>query len=161
MFLSELCVVGAMLIAELHPVSKGEDERSRAFLSGAVLAASAVALVAFLAIAQFTLPWLFELPHAHGLTDPLLWASAAMVGVILRGPSIYLSLQAIRLAGTTTYIAAMASLPLAAFAFEAVFVVLGILVAEPFEPITLSYGTFCVIGGSVVLGARASIRSRQ
>lgn len=161
MLLSELCVVGASLIAELHPVNRGEDERSRAFLSGAVLCASAVALTLCLAVGDVLLPALFERDAARGLGSPLLLLSAIAVGAVLRGPSIHLSLRAIRLAGATRYLAAMATLPLMAFGFEAAFVGLGLLSPAPHDAMVFGLGVLCVAGSLGVLIARSAAEHRE
>lgn len=97
---------------------------------------------------------------AGAFADWRLWDAAILVGLIARGPSIYLSLRAIKLAGAMTYVAAMAALPVAAFAFVAGFMATGLLPSEPIEFRLLAYGLVASAGSLLVVLARSRARAR-
>jgi len=163
MLMSELSVVGAPIIAEFHPVNRGSDERSRAFLSGVVLLVSAAALTLLLAMMSVLVP-AFAIGGleaiSNGLADWRLWAAAILLGVVARGPSIYLSLKAVKLAGAMTYVAAMALLPLFAFAVEAGFAGFGLMPAEPLDGWLLASGLLASAGSLTVVLARSRALTR-
>lgn len=161
MALSELCMVGATIIAAVHPVNKGQDEQSRAYLSGAVLIVSAAFLTLLLGATRFAMPALGVHGVAGSEADPSgfadwrLWLAAILVGIIGRGPSIYLSLRAIALTGAMTYVSAAATLPVVAFALEALFVAFDLLPAEPPQLRLLAYGLVAGVGSLLVVFARS------
>lgn len=166
MILSEFCVVVSTLIAELHPVNQTEDRRQRVALPGAMLFASASVMllcaVVVGGLAQVTpgivvfipgdLAWIRD---PWTLLDPGLWLAAGLVGVLLRGPSMFLALKAIHRVKTTNYLAGMAALPLTAILFEAAAASVGWL-----DPITVwtwstGFGVIMILGSLAVVAARA------
>ncbi len=158
MLMSTFCVVGATIVAEVHPVNKGEDERSRVFLTGAVLLVSALGLIVVLVLGQIAFRSFApgdDVLATRGLADPLLWLCACAVGALARGPSVYLSLKAIARAGAVTYVAAMAALPLIAFVLERLVAVTGLGGPEAFQARLLAYGVLASLGSLLVVLARS------
>lgn len=165
MILSEVCVVTSTLMAERHSLNQTEDPRTRALLSGVMLLASAFAMLmaAFVlsAIVQWqpvlrpALPIHFSwLDHPAQILDLSLWISAVLIGVVLRGPALFLSLKAIHLVGTENYIIGMAILPFASFTFEAIAVHQGLLPPTPAAVLTLVFGTVMISGSLAIFWAR-------
>ena len=166
MILSELCVVTSTLIGELHPLNQTDDPRQRAGLTGIMLLASAFFMLLAALCLSIVAQWLPAVRDSVSgslawignpalVVDTRLWAWAALVGVLLRGPSLFLSLKAIHQVRTENYIAAMAALPFLSLALEAVAVALGLL--EPTTaavPATL-YGAMMMLGSLGVLRARS------
>ncbi len=167
MILSELCVVCSTLIAELHPQNQTEDVRQRAGLTGIMLLASAFVMLALAAglggLAQIIPAIAARLPgqiiwieDPAVLLDSVLWISAVLVGILLRGPSMFLALGAIYRVGTANYLAAMAALPLVSLMLEALAVRLGILDSSPVWTLITLFGCIMVTGSLVVIWARTS-----
>ncbi|QPH55633.1 translation-associated GTPase [Pontivivens ytuae] len=166
MLLSELCVVLSTLIAELHPQNQTDDRRQRAALTGAMLLASAGAMLAavfalgMLSQAFPGLTWLLPndlawIADPTVLLDPALWVAAILVGTLLRGPSMFLALMAIHRVKTTNYLAGMAALPLTSMLFEAVAAEAGWL---PFVSIitwSTGFGALMILGSLAVSAAHS------
>ena len=166
MILSELCVVTSTLIGELHPLNQTDDPRQRAALTGIMLLTSA--LFMFLAALGLGLlvQWLPSVRTAvsGSLTwmanpaqalDLRLWVSAVLVGIVLRGPSLYLSLKAIHRVRTENYIAAMAALAFLSLAFELAAASLDLLELPAELTSTTLFGAMMVLGSLFVLWARS------
>ncbi|MEM7721115.1 MAG: EamA family transporter [Pseudomonadota bacterium] len=166
MILSELCVVFSTLIAELHPMNQTEDRRQRAALTGTMLLASACMMLlvamlagllaqgapAFAAFLPANLAWIDD-PRV--LLDPMLWVSAILVGILLRGPSMFLALLAIHRVKTTNYLAAMAALPLSSLLFELGAFQVGWLGPVSVWTLSTAFGVLMILGSLVVILARA------
>ena len=166
MILSELCVVTSTLIAELHPRNQTEDRRARAALTGAMLLISAfVMLIAAVGLsaavqAMPNLGWVlpagatvFSEPTL--VLDPVLWGAAIAVGILLRGPSMYLALAAIHRVGTTNYLAGLAVLPLSSLVFEATASAAGLIPPVTVWTLATAFGAVMVVGSLAVIAARA------
>jgi len=145
MILSELCVVISTLIAERHPMNQTEDRRQRAALTGAMLVASAVVMLALALVAG---------QNASGAFDPHLWLLAILVGVLLRGPSMYLALMAIHRVKTTNYLAGMAALPLTAMLFEWMAAQAGLIPPLPLWTSATAFGAVMIAGSLAVIAGR-------
>ncbi|MEM8576698.1 MAG: translation-associated GTPase [Pseudomonadota bacterium] len=145
MILSELCVVISTLIAERHPMNQTEDRRQRAALTGAMLVASAVVMLAVAAVAG---------QGGGGAFDPVLWGLAALVGAALRGPAMYLALLAIHRVKTTNYLAGMAALPLTALLFERAAAWMGLLAPAPLWTGATAFGGVMILGSLAVIAGR-------
>ncbi len=165
MILSEVCVVTSTLIAERHGLNQTEDPRMRALLSGVMLLASAFAMLMAAFVLSAIVQWqpalrsalpmnLSWLDHPAQILDTRLWIASVLIGVILRGPTLFLSLKAIHLVGTENYIVGMAILPFASFAFEALALHLGLLPPTPATAPALVFGTVMIIGSLAVFWAR-------
>ena len=165
MILSELCVVGSTVIAELHPTNNTQDWRQRAGLTGLMLLASAaVMFVAAIALGVFTLiapviaTWvpgqIGWMDNPAQALDPVLWLSATLVGVLLRGPSMFLALAAINAVRTENYLAGLAALPLTALLFEAAASHAGWLPQVSIWTLTTAFGGVMVFGSLWVVAAR-------
>lgn len=165
MFLSECCVVVSTIIAEFHPMNRTESIRQRMRLTGIMLLVSACAMlcaaIGLAGLAQWmpfgwsvapVVPAWFENPGS--LLDWRLWATAGLVGLFLRGPSLYLSLAAIHKVRTENYLAGMAALPFLSLVVERIAHWAGWLppIASPAE--SLLFGTIIVAGSLWVLFAR-------
>jgi len=154
MLMSELCVVASTLIAEFHPVNKSADRRQRAGLTGAMLVVSAVVMLfAFVAVqsvanADATVPMAL-------FADPTLWVSAAIVGILLRGPSMYLALAAIDRVKSENYLAGMAALPLTTMMLEAGAGFLGLLPPVSVMGWATGFGLVMILGSVLVISIRA------
>jgi EamA-like transporter family len=172
MLLSELCVVASTLIAELHPLNRTESTSQRAFLSGVMLLSSAfVMLVAATGLTVAGrwlpdagmplpggLPWL---PDPSAILDPYLWISGILVGILLRGPSLFLALKAIHRARTENYLAGMAVLPFMSLALEEAAVASGWLEPSPSPLRGLLSGCVMTLGSLAVLWARMRGRAAE
>lgn len=121
--IAECAVVASTLLIERNPENQRDDVLARCRFTGAVLMVTAAMF-----IFAWTLSGVLGLrlgSNALAFGDPAqLFASTelliagALVGVLLRGPTMYLALLAVRLAGTQTYLATMALLPVACLALE-------------------------------------------
>lgn len=152
---AECAVVASTLLIEHHPENRRDDVLSRCRFTGAVLMVTA---------AMFILAWALSGvlgirlgSNALAFGDPAqLFASTELLlagtlaGVLLRGPTMYLALLAVKLAGTQTYLATLALLPVACLAFEAACAVLGWLPWPILGWAEIAAG-FLVIGGSLLL----------
>ena len=159
--IAECAVVASTLLIERHPGNRGDDIASRCRFTGVVLMATA---------AMFILAW--ALSGALGIRlgsnalafgDPAqLFASSdlliagALAGVLLRGPTMYLTLLAVKLAGTQTYLATLALLPFACLVFELLCAGIGLLPFPALGVAEIASGLL-VIGGSLLL---VRLRSR-
>lgn len=166
MLLSELCVVVSTIIAEFHPLNQTENVWQRARLTGVMLLASAFAMiVAALGIGILAqdapvlqgliptdLTWII---NPWSIFDPMLWVVAGLVGVLLRGPSLFLSLTAIYRVRTENYIAGMAALPFINLGFEAIASWAGMLPPIQSPVRSLLFGAAISLGSLLVLFARS------
>lgn len=166
MILSEICVVLSTVIAEFHPMNQGDSVRQRAQLTGIMLLASACVMLSALGGLVALARWLPGaeqlLPQSLGLIDtPLalldaqLWIAACAVGVLLRGPSLYLALAAIRAVKTENYLAGMAALPFLSLGFETLAYLAGILPPVTSAGQSLLFGLIIASGSLLVLFARS------
>lgn len=166
MILSELCVVVSTLIAELHPLNRTDDMRQRARLTGIMLLASALFMLSAALGLGLLVRWLPGLrmvvpgdlawmANPALALDPYLWASAGLVGVLLRGPSVFLSLKAIHRVRTENYIAGVAALPFMSLALEATAAALGWLAPAPPAGAATLFGTVATLGSLSVLWTRS------
>lgn len=166
MILSELCVVASTLIAERHPLNRTDDTRQRAHLTGVMLLASAFFMLSVALSLGFLVRWLpglrFVVPvdlawvaNPDLALDSDLWISAGLVGVLLRGPSQFLSLKAIHRVRTENYIAGVAALPFMSLALEAAAAAPGWLVSVPATGTATLFGAVMTLGSLGVLWARS------
>jgi hypothetical protein len=153
--IAECAVVASTLLIERHPANRSDDIASRCRFTGAVLMATA---------AMFILAWALSGvlgirlgSNALAFGDPAqLFASSdlliagALAGVLLRGPTMYLTLLAVKLAGTQTYLATLALLPLACLVFEMLCAGIGLLPYPVLGVAEIASGVL-VIGGSLLL----------
>ncbi|ABG32215.1 translation-associated GTPase [Roseobacter denitrificans] len=172
MIASELCVVLSTFIAEKHPVNQTRNPRARAGLTGVMLLVSSFvmllcALTAGAALSQIPLLGTTMLSGPIWLTDPLvvlnpvLWVSAILVGVALRGPSMFVALAAIHRVRTENYLAGMAALPLVSLALEKAATGLGLLDPVPLDGPTTLCGVVMVTGSLLVIWSRHKRNGRE
>lgn len=83
------------------------------------------------------------------------WVSAVVVGILLRGPSLYLSLKAIHRVRTENYIAAMAALPFLSHVFQLAAETVELLELPAALTSTTLFGAMMVLGSLFVLRARS------
>ncbi len=172
MILSELCVVFSTLIAELHPMNQTDDRRQRAALTGAMLLASAlVMLLAATGLGALAQIWpgvarvvpgeLAWISDPLMVLDPMLWGAAILVGIGLRGPSMFPAMRAIHRVKTSNYLAGMAALPLTSMILETGAAQAGWL--APISVLTWStgFGAVMILGSLAVLAARAWTASER
>ena len=129
-WISESAVVISTFLIERHPQNRVDDIGARCRFTGAVLMATAAMFILAWSVSGALGLQLGSHALAFGdlgalLADPALWIAGALVGAGLRGPTMYLALYAIRLAGTQTYLAALALLPVVGLALEAACAALG------------------------------------
>lgn len=115
--ISEIAVVASSLIAEAHPNNQGDGLRARLRFTGLTLVVTALIFLVVRA-GQSMLTGDGGALGLDGLTSPSLWLAGLVVGVALRGPSMYLTFWSINAVGTHNYLAAVAFLPLVGQAFE-------------------------------------------
>jgi hypothetical protein len=160
-WISETAVVISTFMIERHPLNRTDDIGARCRFTGSVLMATA---------AMFIMAWL--LSGAMGvriganalafgdlvplLGDPALLIGGALVGAVLRGPTMYLALYAIHLAGTQTYLAALALLPVVALALEACCAVWGWLPWPVLGGAEMAAAVLVVAGSMLLVRLRAS-----
>lgn len=163
---SEVCVVATTAIAELHPLNRTNDMRQRASLTGVMLLASALVMLASALGLAFTAAWLPGLRDLVPVSlpwltdpalalDPVLWGFAAAVGIALRGPSMFFSLKAIHLVRTENYLAAMATLPFMCLLLESLVHAAGWLPPVTLANLTTMFGLLMTLGSLAVLWGRS------
>ncbi|MEM7125962.1 MAG: EamA family transporter [Chloroflexota bacterium] len=152
MLVSEVAVVGSSLIAEKHPDNNDADPRMRLRFTGVVLLLTAgLFLVLRLGQGFAFAGTSLETQHSFALLDNRpLWICGIVVGVLLRGPAMHMSLQAIRLVGTETYVLCAATLPFWGWLFEITASRLGILRSAPVPTEHLFLGCL-IVGASIYL----------
>lgn len=153
--ISETAVVVSTLLIERHPHNQSDDIGTRCRFTGAVLMATAAMFIVAWALSGAAGLRIGSNALAFGdlgalLADPALLLAGLLVGAILRGPTMYLALYAIRLAGTQTYLAALALLPVVGVALEAACAALGWL---PWPSLGWheAVAALLVVGGSILL----------
>jgi hypothetical protein len=153
--IAESAVVASTLLIERHPGNQSEDVATRCRFTGAVLMVTA---------AMFILVWAItgslglrlgsnalafgDLTQLFASTDLLI--AGALAGVLLRGPTMYLALLAVKMAGTQTYLATLALLPFACLVFEALCAWTGLLPWPALGAAEIVSGLL-VVGGSLML----------
>ena len=164
--LSELCVVASTLVGELHPLNQTEDPRQRAGLTGIMLLTSAFFMLLAVLGLGLVVQWLPSVRTAVSANvtwlanptlalDARLWVSAVLVGIVLRGPTLFLSLKAIRHVGTENYVAAMTAVPFMTLAFEAAAGALGLAELTPVAARPTVFGAMMILGSLGVCWARS------
>jgi len=121
--IAECAVVASTLLIERHPENQRDDVLARCRFTGVVLMVTAAMFIVVWAISGILGLRLGSNALAFGdpaqlFASPELLIAGALAGVLLRGPTMYLALLAVRLAGTQTYLATLALLPVACLFFE-------------------------------------------
>lgn len=151
MLFNEVCVVGATVLAEWHPDNRTDDPRARLRFTGAVLLATALL---FLAVRLVQGSLSESGVGGDGVWSPTLLIAGLAVGVLLRGPSMFLAFWSVKLVGAQNYLAAAALLPLFGMALEEAAHALGLIDVTRFEP---SAGLLALVVGAgtmLVVAAR-------
>ncbi|MEM8857267.1 MAG: hypothetical protein AAGD96_03045 [Chloroflexota bacterium] len=151
MFVSEIAGVGTAIIAERHPDNNSTNPRTRLRFSGVVLILTA-AFFLILRIGQTVYAGAEAADLANMQINWPLWIAGLLVGIVLRGPAMHVSLQAIRLVGTEIYILAAALLPFIGWGFEAIAGRLGVMTPPPSSMIDVVLGVI-IMGGAVLIFA--------
>lgn len=146
MFLNELCLVAGTLLAERHPDNSGAEPGSRARFTGAVLLVTAGLFLAL------------RIVEDGGVGDvdwntPLI-VSAVLVGVVLRGPSMFLTFWSTRLIGSQNYMACCTALPVIGMVLEQTAFHFGLIDVSRFRPETVLLTGGVIAGTLVVVTAR-------
>jgi hypothetical protein len=154
-WISETAVVVSTFLIERHPQNRVDDIGARCRFTGAVLMATAAMFILVWGLSGVAGLHLGSNALAFGdlgalLADPALLIAGAAVGAFLRGPTMYLALYAIRLAGTQTYLAALALLPVVGVALEAVCAAIGWL-PWPSLGWPEAIAAIMVVAGSMIL----------
>lgn len=153
--ISESAVVCSTLLIERHPENRREDIAARCRFTGAVLMVTAAMFILVWAVSGLLGVRLgsdaleFGDPAALFASTELLVAGA-LAGVLLRGPTMYLTLLAVKLAGTQTYLATLALLPFACLVLELICAWTGLLPWPTLGRAEIVAGTL-VVGGSLLL----------
>ncbi|WP_028794794.1 EamA family transporter [Thalassobaculum salexigens] len=153
MLLNEVCLVAGTLLAERHPDNSGTEPGSRARFTGAVLLVTA-GLFLVLRILE---------DGGVGEVDwsaPLI-VSAVLVGVFLRGPSMFLTFWSTRLIGSQNYMACCTALPVIGMALEQAAFGLGLIDVTRFRPETVSLTAGVVAGTLIVVAIRVRAARRR
>ncbi|MTI19002.1 translation-associated GTPase [Rhodobacteraceae bacterium RKSG542] len=166
MLFAEIAIVMATLMAEKHPQNQGDSSRSRATLSGVMLLASGAFFLIFLALGSFFSSgigtdaqagtWAASFPSLDltQVWSSTLWLWAIAIGLTLRGAAMFMSMQAIRAAGSENYLAMAALLPLFALLFEMIAQHYGFITNGMPTPMTLAAGVIMTIGAFWIIIAR-------
>lgn len=157
MLVNEVVLVASTLIAERHPDNTSAQPGARARFTGAVLLVTAGALLVLRVVedgvdgvgALGTVAW----------NGPLI-LSAILVGVLLRGPSMYLTFWSIRLVGAQSYMAACTALPVIGMVLEETAFRVGLIDVSRFRPETLLFTAGVVAGTLLVVAARVRVARR-
>jgi len=150
-------------------MNQTEDRRQRAALTGAMLLASAcmmllsavgIGLLAQISpgVAAFIPGNLAWVSDPGSVFDLGLWLAAGLVGVLLRGPSMFLALKAIHRVKTANYLSGMAALPLTAMLFEAAASGLGWIEPVVVWTASTAFGVIMILGSLAVVVARSNMR---
>ena len=158
--IAECAVVASTLLIERHPENRRDDIQARCLFTGTVLMVTA---------AMFILAWAIsgalgvsvgsnalafgDFSQLFASTDLLI--AGALAGVLLRGPTMYLALLAVRLAGTQTYLATLALLPFACLVFEAACALAGWLPWPALGPAEIASGLLVVCGSLLLVRLRS------
>jgi len=153
--IAECAVVASTLLIERHPENRRDDVAARCRFTGAVLMVTAAMFILVWAVSGAAGLRIGSAALAFGDFSALfasteLLVAGTLAGVLLRGPTMYLALLAVRLAGTQTYLATLALLPLASLVLEAACGALGWLPWPHLGPLECLSGAL-VIGGSLML----------
>ena len=152
--LSQISVIGGALIAERHPDNNAAEPRARLRFTGVVLLLTALLFLIGRLLFGAGAAALADLVPA--LLDPALWLSGLAIGLLLRGPSMHLSLKTIRLLGAENYTVVLVALPFLGWLLEAIAAGLNLTPPPAFGMVDLP-GAGMIVAG-VVLVARARRR---
>ncbi len=117
MLSNAFCLVAIAILAERHPDNMSDRPGVRLRFTGAVLLVTAALFFAMRLVVDAD----------DGTWNVQLVTVSVAVGVLLRAPSMFLSLWSIRLIGAQNYMAAISFLPLLGMAFEEVAFATGVL----------------------------------
>lgn len=145
MLLNEVCLVSATLLAERHPDNASAESGARLRFTGAVLLVTAGL---FLALR------LYQGDLDSGAWSGTLLLAGAIVGVLLRGPSMVLAFWSTRLVGAQNYMAAASALPVLGMVLEGAAFRLGLIDVSRFQPTTALLAVGTVAGTLLVAAAR-------
>jgi hypothetical protein len=153
MLLNEVCLVAGTLLAERHPDNASSEPGSRARFTGAVLLVTAGLFLAL------------RIVEDGGVGDvdwngPLI-ISAILVGVILRGPSMFLTFWSTRLIGSQNYMACCTALPVIGMALEQAAFHWGLIDLSRFRSETVLLTAGVVAGTLIVVAARVRAVRRR
>ncbi|MDF1793000.1 MAG: EamA family transporter [Thalassobaculaceae bacterium] len=149
MLLNEVCLVAGTLLAERHPDNSGTDPGARARFTGAVLLVTAGLFLVLRVVEDGgvgTIDW-----------SPPLVISAVLVGVVLRGPSMFLTFWSTRLIGAQNYTACCTALPVIGMGLEQAAYHLGLIDISRFRPETVLLTAGVVAGTLIVVAARVRV----
>lgn len=132
MLISEFAVVGASLLAERHPDNVADDRRVRLRFSGVVLLLTATLFLVLRLLQQAIGGGSLA---AAVDASPAMWIAGVAVGVALRGPAMYTSLNAVRLVGADVYLMVAASLAFIGLLLETVAGILGVIEPATYGPV--------------------------
>jgi hypothetical protein len=158
--IAESAVAVSTVLIERHPHNRTESIADRCLFTGIVLMVTALLLLAAwsalaalgIAIGGGTMGlsgWAASFGSAQ------LWLWGILVGAAMRGPAMYLSLWAIKRAGSVTYLAVLALLPGLAFALETAAAWSGLLPLPGMAAVEAAAGLIVIAGALVLLRARA------
>lgn len=152
---SETAVVASTMLIERHPENRHDSVAARCRFTGTVLMVTALLFVVVWAGIGALGVGIGSAALAFGslgaaVAAPALWIAGSLVGALGRGPVMYLALLAIRDAGTQTYLAALALLPLVGLGLETAAAQAGLLPMPHVMGIEAMAGVL-VIGGSMTL----------
>lgn len=150
-------------IAEMHPENQGDDRRTRLRLTGAAMLATAAVMLAAAAIAAHVDPDGFVAAHVplSAVSDPAIWIAGAIVGVLLRGPSTYLTFRAIRMVGSENYLMGVAVMPVITLLAESLAAAAGLLPMPALPVETLAAGAVGIAGALGIAALRWRARGVQ
>jgi drug/metabolite transporter (DMT)-like permease len=154
--ISESSAVTSGVVVWRHPANQGDSIPLRARTTGVLLVAAATVLaLAWWLLAQAGVAPQPFTPGTGGLADPELWLYGGAAGVLVRGPGTYLSLYVYRYGGIHTHMAGLATIPLAAIAFEQIVVALGWLPPSRFSSFEAAAMALVLAGSMLLLWVKA------
>jgi len=155
-FLSETSVVIASLLAERHPDNLG-DRRQRLALTGFVTLLSACGLLVIWIAAAALLTEARIGPDIGAVTatlaSPWLWASAFVLGALLRGPGTYGAFLLTARLGADGYMLGMAAMPPLVMLLEQIVARFHLVPAPANALANLAFAAIVIAGGVWVVAA--------
>jgi drug/metabolite transporter (DMT)-like permease len=155
--ISETTVVIASLLAERHPDNLG-DRRQRLSLTGFVTLLSACGLLLVWVVAAALLTGAAIGPDIATvkatLASPWLWASAFVLGALLRGPGTYGAFLLTARLGADGYMLGMAAMPPLVMLLEQIVSSFGLLPRPASALADLAVAAIVIAGGVWVVAAR-------
>lgn len=163
MVISATATALSTAVAELHPDNRGDDRCTRLRLTGAAMLVTAALMLVATTAAAYADPQgaiALHVPPA-AIFDPAVWVAGILVGVLLRGPSTYLTFRAIRMVGSENYLMGVAIMPVLMLVGESVAAAAGFVPMPALPAETLAAGAVGAAGALGIAALRWRARAVQ